>query len=61
VARVDGTTILGGGETALIVEQLDIAVRFTHVSTGGGATLKMLAGEKLPAVEALMDRMAAPA
>lgn len=61
VAQVDGTTILGGGETALIVEQLDLADRFTHVSTGGGASLKMLAGEKLPAVEALMDRMAAPA
>ena len=61
VADVEGTTILGGGETALIVEQLDIADRFTHVSTGGGASLKMLAGEKLPAVEALMDRIGTPA
>ena len=60
-ALPDATTILGGGETALIVEQLGIAESFTHVSTGGGASLKMLAGEKLPAVEALMDRIEAPA
>ncbi|MEX2237443.1 MAG: phosphoglycerate kinase [Dehalococcoidia bacterium] len=57
VAGLEGaTTILGGGETALIVEQLDIADQFTHVSTGGGASLKMLSGETLPAVEALMDQ-----
>ena len=60
-ALPNATTILGGGETALIVEQLGIAESFTHVSTGGGASLKMLAGEKLPAVEALMDRIEAPA
>lgn len=52
----DATTILGGGETAMIAEQFDLAGRFTHVSTGGGASLKMLSGESLPAVEALADR-----
>jgi phosphoglycerate kinase len=62
VAALEGaTTILGGGETALVVEQLGLAERFTHVSTGGGASLKMLSGESLPAVEALMNRMEAPA
>lgn len=62
VAQLPGaTTILGGGETALIVEQLGMAESFTHVSTGGGASLKMLAGETLPAVEALMDMIRAPA
>jgi phosphoglycerate kinase len=56
----DATTILGGGETALVVEQLGIAERFTHVSTGGGASLLMLAGESLPAIDALLDRSATP-
>lgn len=47
-----GTSIVGGGDTAAALRRLDIT-GFTHLSTGGGATLRMLAGDTLPAVEAL--------
>jgi phosphoglycerate kinase len=50
-ATVD-TSIVGGGDTASAIRRLGID-GFTHVSTGGGAALKMLTGEDLPAVAAL--------
>ncbi len=46
------TSIVGGGDTAAALRGLGIE-GFSHVSTGGGATLRMLTGETLPAVEAL--------
>ena len=48
------TSIVGGGDTAAALRRLGIA-GFTHLSTGGGAALSMLAGDPLPAVEALRD------
>ncbi|MFC6732945.1 MULTISPECIES: phosphoglycerate kinase [unclassified Haladaptatus] len=45
-------SIVGGGDTAAALRRLGIE-GFTHVSTGGGAALKMLTGEPLPAIEAL--------
>jgi phosphoglycerate kinase len=51
----DATTILGGGETAVVVEQMGIQGRFSHVSTGGGAALEFLEGRELPGVAALAD------
>lgn len=51
------TSIIGGGDTADFVLKWDGSEgkSFTHVSTGGGASLELMAGEKLPGVECLLD------
>lgn len=53
----DKTSIIGGGDTADFVLKWDAngGKSFSHVSTGGGASLELMAGEKLPGVECLLD------
>lgn len=53
IADSDATSIIGGGDSAAAIEQLGFADQVTHVSTGGGASLQMLEGEKFAAVELL--------
>ncbi len=47
------TSIVGGGDSAAILQDTNLAQGITHLSTGGGAALALLAGESLPALEAL--------
>jgi phosphoglycerate kinase len=56
LASLKATTIVGGGSTAEIVTDLRLDDRMTFVSTGGGASMTFLSGQKLPGVEALLNR-----
>jgi len=49
-------SVVGGGDTVGYIEQRKLSGAFNHVSTGGGASLELMAGRKLPGVEALQDR-----
>lgn len=53
VAQSPGFSLVGGGDTINLLEDLNLLDKINHVSTGGGAMLKFLAGEKLPGIEAL--------
>ena len=53
VARSQGTSIVGGGDSEKAIRVADVGEQITHISTGGGASLESLAGRKLPGVEAL--------
>jgi phosphoglycerate kinase len=56
LAFSNAATIIGGGSTAEVVINMGLAAKMTFVSTGGGATMSFLSGEKLPGLEALLDK-----
>jgi phosphoglycerate kinase len=56
LAKLDATKVIAGGSIAEAIEELGLTDRMTHVSTGGGAALRLFEGIALPAVEALPNK-----
>ncbi|MDP3947945.1 MAG: phosphoglycerate kinase, partial [bacterium] len=54
IAKSDAYKIAGGGDTVEFLQKLKLTDKFNFISTGGGAMLSLLSGEKLPGLEALI-------
>ena len=56
ISELDAVTVVGGGSSAEVIQEMELTDKITHVSTGGGASLRFMEGASLPGVEALQNK-----